>query len=214
MNQEKPSFKAGSFILLLVATCFIPLIGIIVGAINIKSPNRKGQSGALMGLGIIMFLWTFIGGLGEISPGGAGPQDGGTNSESGGGLTAADVALAGGPIVTCKDCGGNGVCPICGGTGIFEQYGNYFCSACGGNGVCNRCEGEKRYRKSVEIIYHGYKKGLCSECRAMGKCHFCAGDGDAFGGRCSFCNSTGQCYYCKGQKFRYDCMDWGVKAQE
>lgn len=202
MNQEKPSFKAGSFILLLVATFFIPFIGIIVGAINIKSPNRKEQSGALMGLGIIMFLWC----IGELGSGGAGPQPV---------IDGPEVNIHGGPIVTCKDCGGNGVCHICGGTGIFEQYDNYFCYLCGGYGVCNMCEGEKRYRKSVEIkVYGSDKKGLCDECRASGECRFCGGDGNNYRGKCFFCKGTGQCSICKGQKFRNSIIDYGVKAQE
>lgn len=57
MNQnDKQPLDASVFIVLLVVTFFVPIVGIIIGAINIQSPNRNGQACALVGLGSIMIL--------------------------------------------------------------------------------------------------------------------------------------------------------------
>ena len=222
MNQEKPPFKAGSFILLLVATFFIPLIGIIVGAINIKSPNRNGQSGALMGLGIIMFLWAFIGGLGGMT-------GDGSNFEP---SPVSDVGEPEPPVgerpseprqsprqvmVTCSLCQGNGVCYICSGSGE-GPYGNPFCPSCYGNGVCDFCEGEGRYPENTDLAADAFnyvtKKGLCNTCRATGRCSFCGGvERPAWLGPCIGCRGTNVCSICQGKKY-VDVRDKGVKARE
>lgn len=57
MSEEKPSCDVGIFVLLIVATLFIPLVGLIVGSMNLKYPERNGQSILLIVIGIIMMLF-------------------------------------------------------------------------------------------------------------------------------------------------------------
>jgi TIR domain len=49
--SEQP-FTTGTFVVLIIATVIIPLIGIIVGAINMSKPGRKKQSKILVAIGI------------------------------------------------------------------------------------------------------------------------------------------------------------------
>ena len=49
--SEQP-FTTGIFIALIVATVLIPLIGIIVGALNMSKPHRKKQSQILVAVGV------------------------------------------------------------------------------------------------------------------------------------------------------------------
>ncbi len=50
--------SGGLYVFLLVATFFIPIVGMIVGGINLKHPARRGQAKVLLGLGIVMvFVW-------------------------------------------------------------------------------------------------------------------------------------------------------------
>ena len=49
----------GVFVILLIATFFIPIIGIVMGAMNLKYPERNGQSVGLLSLGVIMALANF-----------------------------------------------------------------------------------------------------------------------------------------------------------
>jgi hypothetical protein len=53
--SEQP-FTNGIFIALIVATVIIPLIGIIVGAINMGKPQRKKQSQILVGIGVAVVV--------------------------------------------------------------------------------------------------------------------------------------------------------------
>jgi hypothetical protein len=53
-------FSGGAFAALLIATLFIPLIGIIVGAVNLKIPARRGQAQGLLWVGIASFVLGFI----------------------------------------------------------------------------------------------------------------------------------------------------------
>ncbi len=57
MNQEKPAFETSIFIVLLVVTFFIPVIGIVVGAMNLKSPERNVQSCILLSAGLLAALY-------------------------------------------------------------------------------------------------------------------------------------------------------------
>jgi hypothetical protein len=49
--SEQP-FTTGTFVMLIIATVIIPLIGMIVGGINLKKPLRKTQSTILLAIGI------------------------------------------------------------------------------------------------------------------------------------------------------------------
>ena len=49
--SEEP-FTTGTFVVLIIASVIIPLIGMIVGGINLKKPKRKKQSQILLGIGI------------------------------------------------------------------------------------------------------------------------------------------------------------------
>jgi hypothetical protein len=49
--SEQP-FTTGTFVVLIIATVIIPLIGMIVGGINLKKPLRKTQSTILLAIGI------------------------------------------------------------------------------------------------------------------------------------------------------------------
>jgi hypothetical protein len=49
--SEEP-FTTGTFVVLIIATVIIPLIGMIVGGINLKKPLRKTQSTILLAIGI------------------------------------------------------------------------------------------------------------------------------------------------------------------
>lgn len=40
----------------------------------------------------------------------------------------------------CRDCDGTGLCPKCGGEGIWDG-GDTTCGRCGGDGLCDRCAG-------------------------------------------------------------------------
>lgn len=205
MNQEKPPFKTGAFIFLLIGTYFIPLIGIIVGAMNMKSPNRNGQSCALVGFGVIMFLWAFLGGLAVVDRLGGISAGGGSNPEPRQAMVA------------CEFCRGNGVCVYCSGSGQ-NPYGGSFCYSCGGNGVCDYCEGEGRYPENMDLAADAFnyvtKKGPCNACRATGKCFGCRGvERPAWLGPCIVCRGTNVCSLCQGKKY-LDVRDRGVKARE
>jgi hypothetical protein len=55
IEQRDPSeepFTTATFVVLIIATVIIPLIGIIVGGINLKKPLRKTQSTILLAIGI------------------------------------------------------------------------------------------------------------------------------------------------------------------
>ncbi len=49
--SEQP-FTTGTFVVLIIATVIIPLIGMIVGGLNLKKPLRKTQSTILLAIGI------------------------------------------------------------------------------------------------------------------------------------------------------------------
>jgi hypothetical protein len=49
--SEEP-FTTGTFVVLIIAAVIIPLIGLIVGAINLKKPRRRSQSQILLAVGI------------------------------------------------------------------------------------------------------------------------------------------------------------------
>ena len=49
----------GLYVFLLVATFFIPIVGMIVGGINLKHPARSSQAKVLLGLGIVMVIVWF-----------------------------------------------------------------------------------------------------------------------------------------------------------
>ena len=49
----------GLYVFLLVATFFIPIVGMIVGGINLKHPARNSQAKVLLGLGIVMVIVWF-----------------------------------------------------------------------------------------------------------------------------------------------------------
>ena len=49
--SEEP-FTQGTFIVLIIASVIIPLIGMIVGGINLKKPLRRRQSQILLAVGI------------------------------------------------------------------------------------------------------------------------------------------------------------------
>ncbi|MBP3557632.1 MAG: hypothetical protein J6K20_08030 [Thermoguttaceae bacterium] len=59
MSDYKPAFETSVFVILLIATFFIPIIGIVMGAMNLKYPERNGQSVGLLSLGVIMALANF-----------------------------------------------------------------------------------------------------------------------------------------------------------
>lgn len=54
--QTKQPFGVGAMIGLILLTIFIPLVGIIVGAVNLKYEERKGQAMALLITGIILMI--------------------------------------------------------------------------------------------------------------------------------------------------------------
>lgn len=58
-NNDKPAFETSVFVILLIATFFIPIVGIIMGAMNLKYQERNGQSCGLLSLGIIMAVINF-----------------------------------------------------------------------------------------------------------------------------------------------------------
>jgi hypothetical protein len=59
--QVGAAFTTGAFIALIIATVFIPLVGIIVGAINLKHPPRRNQALALLWIGIGVIVLFVIG---------------------------------------------------------------------------------------------------------------------------------------------------------
>jgi hypothetical protein len=52
VDASEAPFTTGTFVVLIIAAVIIPLIGLIVGAINLKKPLRKKQSQILLGIGI------------------------------------------------------------------------------------------------------------------------------------------------------------------
>lgn len=53
-------FSGGAFVGLIIATVFVGLVGVIVGAINLKEPARRGQAQALLWLGIASMVLGWI----------------------------------------------------------------------------------------------------------------------------------------------------------
>lgn len=53
--SEQP-FTTGTFVVLIIATVIIPLIGIVVGALNMSKPQRKKQSQILLGVGVAIVV--------------------------------------------------------------------------------------------------------------------------------------------------------------
>ncbi len=53
---DKPAWNGGTMFLLVVLTCFIPLAGWIIGAMNLKYSDRNGQSIALICIGLASCL--------------------------------------------------------------------------------------------------------------------------------------------------------------
>ena len=58
-NEQKPAFDGGMMTLLILGTIFIPLVGIIAGLLNLKYPERNGQSQLLLGIGIVNIALSF-----------------------------------------------------------------------------------------------------------------------------------------------------------
>lgn len=58
-NEQKPAFDGGVMTLLIIGTLLIPLVGLIAGAMNLKYPERNGQSQLLLGIGIVMMAINF-----------------------------------------------------------------------------------------------------------------------------------------------------------
>ncbi len=52
-------FSGGLYVFLIIATFFIAIVGMIVGAINLKHPARRGQAKVLLWLGIVMVVVWF-----------------------------------------------------------------------------------------------------------------------------------------------------------
>ena len=59
--QVGAAFTTGAFVALIIATIFIPLVGIIVGAINLKHPPRRNQALALLWIGIGVIVLFVLG---------------------------------------------------------------------------------------------------------------------------------------------------------
>jgi len=53
-------FSGGAFVGMIIATVFVGLVGVIVGAINLKEPARRGQAQALLWLGIASMVLGWI----------------------------------------------------------------------------------------------------------------------------------------------------------
>ena len=58
-SSDVAPFTAGTYILLLIASFLVGIVGVIVGAINLKHPARRSQAKALLWLGIIMIVVSF-----------------------------------------------------------------------------------------------------------------------------------------------------------
>jgi hypothetical protein len=59
--QVGAAFTTGAFVALIIATIFIPLVGLIVGAINLKHPPRRNQALALLWIGIGVIVLFVLG---------------------------------------------------------------------------------------------------------------------------------------------------------
>ena len=104
------------------------------------------------------------------------------------------------PQMDCEECGGNGQCVTCHGSGEVK------CKKCNGTGRCTDCHGEGSHR--------------CNQCGGTGTCRRCGGSGRI---TCTKCNGTGQtyengkyikCYKCGGRgSFSCpDCTSGGKKV--
>ena len=65
-EEDKQPFETSVFITMLIATFFIPIVGIVMGAMNVKSPNRNGQSCMLMTWGFASAFIHFCGYVGAV----------------------------------------------------------------------------------------------------------------------------------------------------
>ena len=54
--SDKPAWDGGIMFLLVALAFFVPIAGWIIGGMNLKYPDRNGQSMALIGTGIAGFL--------------------------------------------------------------------------------------------------------------------------------------------------------------
>ena len=52
VDPSEAPFTTTTFVVLIIAAVIIPLIGLIVGAINLKKPGRRKQSQILLAVGI------------------------------------------------------------------------------------------------------------------------------------------------------------------
>lgn len=126
----------------------------------------------------------------------------------------------------CTDCGGDGICDYCNGTGLGPKTitGTSVkekCRFCHGNKYCDKCQNGKRKRtirvandapspsttnpkrESYEVMVN------CGQCYATGRCQKCAGSSQKgwieSGGqlvRCWYCKNEepGNCHICHGKK--------------